>query len=677
MKHRHPLAIVKFVARIAILLAMLITLGSLAPKPAFAKDEPKWLEVHTAHFSVITDAGEKRGREVAVRLEQMRAVFGQLILKTKLQMSVPITVIALKSDNQYGLVAPAKQNKAAGFYVPGSDRIYIVLNLFESNPWHAVAHSLAHYLLNYNYPPVQGWFDEGLAEYFGSIYIGKEVELGGDPELQSEWHEDAFDDLGGMMHDSNVPQSLTQLVSSPVWLAMTDLFTMKHDESGTREGTHHTLYYAQAWMVVHYLVNKNKMPEAGTYFDLVVNQKMPAEKAMVQAFDMSPAQMEDAVKAYFKTQSGLGIALDQSKKPMVDPADILQPDHFALPFGAGDIGMAISPVKDEDARALLADVMARIPEHRDQALHDLQQLTADPKDNEAARRGLAWEDIRHNRFDAAADELEKATDLNPRDPWIWYYRSVLKYRQAQAARQQMQGLANMMQDLRAVTDWYPELADAYNMLGMARVEGGGINSALEAQRQAIALAPRNVEYQFNLGQIYVAGKKWDLAREVFIRLKEGPDRAAASAAKKQLEDLETLQKYGMRPQRAGEGEAPAGAASTPAAGTNAPPAPATAAQGQNEDAEAAPKPAPVKPGTTGPVQFLKGKIVSSDCSNPPEATVTILSGMTTYKMHVADYKSLVVIGEDQFSCEWKNRLVSVNYRAVGKNQGELVSIELR
>ena len=55
------------------------------------------------------------------------------------------------------------------------------------------------------------------------------------------------------------------------------------------------------------------------------------------------------------------------------------------------------------------------------------------------------------------------------------------------------------------------------------------------------------------------------------------------------------------------------------------------------------------------MQFLKGKIVSSDCSKPPEATVTILSGMTTYKMHAADYKSLLVIGEDQFSCEWKNR----------------------
>src|SRR5260370_7916121 len=126
-----------------------------------------------------------------------------------------------------------------------------------------------------------------------------------------------------------------------------------------------------------------------------------------------------------------------------------QPVHFDLPVDTDDIGMAVSPVRDEEARAVIGDVMARIPEHRDQALRDLQQLTADPKDNEAAHRGLAWDDIRQKRYDAAADELEKATELNPRDPWIWYYRSALKYQKAQATRPHMQELANMMHDLPA------------------------------------------------------------------------------------------------------------------------------------------------------------------------------------------------------------------------------------
>jgi len=129
--------------------------------PALAKDEPKWIEVHTAHFSVITDGGEKRGREVALRMEQMRAVFGELLHKDKLHMSIPVTVIALKSDKQFGVVAPTKFNMTGGFYVPGYDRIYVVLNLFEDQPWRAIAHAMGHYFVNFNYPPAQGGLMKG------------------------------------------------------------------------------------------------------------------------------------------------------------------------------------------------------------------------------------------------------------------------------------------------------------------------------------------------------------------------------------------------------------------------------------------------------------------------------------------------------------------------------------
>jgi tetratricopeptide (TPR) repeat protein len=650
---------------------MIAVLGSLlgialSTRAALAADEPKWNQIHTAHFNVLSDAGEKRGREVALRMEQMRTLFGQLLMRDKLKMPVPLTVVALKSDKYFGLIAPTKQNMAKAFYLPASDRIYIVLNLFEIDPWRAIAHPLAHYFMNYNYPPAQGWFDEGFAEYFGSLRLdSKGVDIGGDPEMSSEWYEDAFENL---TRNANTPQSLTQLVSSPVWLNMVDLFNMKHDSSGTREGNHHTLYYAQSWMVVHYLINKNKLPETGVYFDLVLNQKVPVDKAIVQAFDLTPATFEEAVKAHFRSLSNLGIAMDRSKQPL-DQADVAQPYHLPAPFGEDEIGMAVTPILDTEARAVIGDVMARIPERREQALQELRQLTDDPKDNEVARRAIAWDHISQKKFDDAADELERASALDPRDPWIGYYRSVLKYRQAEETHHEMQGLANMMQELRIVLDWYPELAEAYNMLGMARVEGGGINSALEAQRMSISLAPRNLEYQFNLAQIYVAGKKWDQARDLFTRLKTAADPRVALAAKKQLDDLAALQKYGIRPQRAGESQAPAGAASAPAA--------VSSAGDDDDEPEIAPKPVPPKPGTTGPVQHLKGKLVASDCSKPPDAMVTFLAGMKTYKLHTSDFKTMLVIGEDQFSCEWRNRIVSVNYRAVGNNAGELVSVEVQ
>src|SRR5437868_10278851 len=139
--------------------------------------------------------------------------------------------------------------------------------------------------------------------------------------------------------------------------------------------------------------------------------------------------------------------MDRAEQPL-DQASVAQPYHLAAPFGPDEIGMTVTQVLDPVAKAVVGDVMARIPERRDQALQELKQLTDDPKDNEAARRALASDHLRQKNFDAATDELERAAELDPRDPWIWYYRSVLKYQRAKETHQEMQGIANMMQDLR-------------------------------------------------------------------------------------------------------------------------------------------------------------------------------------------------------------------------------------
>src|SRR3989441_4372291 len=58
--------------------------------------EAPWIRVSSSHFSVLTDAGEKRGREVILRFEQMRAVFAQLLMKTRVRMPEPLEIIAVK-----------------------------------------------------------------------------------------------------------------------------------------------------------------------------------------------------------------------------------------------------------------------------------------------------------------------------------------------------------------------------------------------------------------------------------------------------------------------------------------------------------------------------------------------------------------------------------------------------
>ena len=165
---------------ISSLLVMLLSVLPSAAAPA-AEQSP-WLEIHSMHFTIITDAGDKKGKEVALRFEQMRAVFATLLMKDRLNEPVPLTILAFKNDKTYYQSAPLRQGQpidVPGFFLPSDDQNFIVLNLFEEESWRAVAHEFAHLLLNYNYPVAPGWFDEGLAEYFSSIRLDdKKYEIG-------------------------------------------------------------------------------------------------------------------------------------------------------------------------------------------------------------------------------------------------------------------------------------------------------------------------------------------------------------------------------------------------------------------------------------------------------------------------------------------------------------------
>jgi tetratricopeptide (TPR) repeat protein len=685
---------------IPVLLLPAMLLGILLSTSAVASEPSPWLEIHSSHYTVITDAGDKKGREVAIRFEQMRAVFASLLMKDRLNEPLPLTIIALKNDKTYYRTAPLHQGQpigVPGFFLSGEDQNFIVLNLFEEESWRAVAHDFAHLLLNYNYPPVPGWFDEGLAEYFSSIRVDdKRVEIGADPELGSAFTQDLIENQREVR---NPPKSLTELLSGQVWLALPDLLTMKHDTSTYAEATHHTLFYAQSWMTVHYLLHEKKLPETGAYFGLVENQHVPVEEAILKAYGVSAAQFDQAVKDYFHSLTPLFLALDASKKAG-SQSNPSQPYQFPALVGPSDNAITTKTFPEMDARALVAEVKIRIPERRDSGLQELHTLAAaaDPnakpikdksKDtdkaktknnaddkeaillitavgNETAHRVLAWDHVQRGEFDAATEELSDAATLNQRDIWIRYYLSVLKYRIAQSKHTNIVGLPNMMQDLRAVLEWYPEFANAYDLLAAAHMEGGGPISAMQAERAAMQLSPRNQFYVLHLAEIYISDKRWEAARALLERLKSGSDAQIAALARDQLGLIPNQEKYGI--------SAAAAASAQKLAPQKSPfdvleedAAKRAAAQTTHSNGT----------GDRRTAKFLQGRLVDVDCSQSPAAVLTVSSGSTVLKLRTADYKSLLLIGADAFSCDWNNRSVSVNYKPGGMSDGDLLSVEVR
>ena len=77
-----------------------------------------------------------------------------------------------------------------------------------------------------------------------------------------------------------------------------------------------------------------------------------------------------------------------------------------------------------------------------------------------------------------------------------------------------------------------------------------------------------------------------------------------------------------------------------------------------------------------PVKFVKATLLSVDCSTAPAAVLAISQGSKTIHLRAADYKSVAVIGAEQFSCAWRSVSVNINYRPGGKLDGDLVSIEI-
>ena len=143
-------------------------------------------------------------------------------------------------------------------------------------------------------------------------------------------------------------------------------------------------------------------------------------------------------------------------------------------------------------------------------------------------------------------------------------------------------------------------------------------------------------------------------------MKTSENPQIAHTAQKNLGDLPTLKKYGLLPQSQ-----------------------ATQADSSQEDSDSSDdhpqKPAPEAQTDKRPVQFLKGKACQAWIArNRLRLSSPSLAGREkTLKLRIGDYKSLTLVGADEFSCDWKNRAVDVNYKAGGKTSGDLVSLEIQ
>lgn len=599
-----------------------------------ARADQQWIEVNSSHFSVASDGGEKRARDVAQRFEQMRTAFVVLFQRLSVD-TAPLQIIAFRNAKELRQFAPlygGKPIELAGFFLgnggrggPGAneERQYIALDLSQEDSWGTVFHEYSHLLINSNFPPSPVWFDEGFAEYCSSLKMDKkEIVIG------------------------LVKPELPELLSQSRWLKLVDLFSVSHDSQIYNRDDRRSVFYAQSWLTVHFLMTKNMMKQAAAYVDLTENKHLPVPEAIRLSFGMEPEALEKMIENYFR-----GGAM-----------------HFTAPTPPGlpAVQFTSHPLNDLEIKSVMADLDYHSRDYRQRGITEFQEILALQPENAVANRGLGYEAMQKHDWDKAGEHFRRAAAQDVKDPQVHYLLAMMMSRKGMS-QENRDNLDVIQKELKTAIALEPGYADAYNLLGMTLSRAGEQQDAIQALKKAIALSPRNPWYSGNLASAYLQAQDFDHAIPLLKELQNSSEHGIASMAAQQLQQVEAYRSAINRgSSQSGVGTAaqtielravPEDAAAAAASATNAPEKRATS-------------------GSSEPVFFMKGILISVDCSNSPSATLNISSGGKKWMMLAPQSKKLVLMGAEEFSCSWTNRKVSVNYRKTGNDTGNLVSLEL-
>jgi tetratricopeptide (TPR) repeat protein len=591
---------------------------------SFAGD-PQWVEVRSPNFSVITDAGDKRGRDVALHFEQMRSVFGTLMTKAHVNLSVPLQIVAFRSGKELRQFAPVfngKPTEVAGLFQGGDDRSFIMLDMSVDNPWSVVFHEYAHQLMNGNLSVrTDPWFEEGFAEYFSSIEVdNKEARVG------------------------KIPAETYQILQQLGMMRVADLLRVQqYSKTYNESGDHRNTFYAESGLLVHYLYDNQLMPKLADYFAARLNQKKTVEQATQQAFGMTPEQFDKALRNYLSSGRF---------------------KYYPVPTPSGIVAAQFTeaPVSVADAHAVLADIDAHSLDHHDRALGEFQDVLKMDANNASALRGTGYAYLQRQDFEHAAEYFRRAAERDSKDPRVHYYNALLMNRAGGVASGAKSD--EMKKELETAIALDPKLADAYSLLAYAQAFSGEPEKGLATMKKAVELSPRNETYQINLANIYMVNRKVDEAIALLHSLAGSGNPEVASRANMALAQAENFkeQSKSFRPRIEIR---------------NAENVETVRDSGRVSEGKAETEIEVEAPPASTPVRFIKGKLAAVDCSAAPQVLLSVVSGGRSLKLHIGDSKHMVLIGADEFSCDWKNKSVSLNYRERQDGDGDVVSLEVQ
>ena len=186
---------------------------------------PRWRRLESQHFVLESDQPEASARNTIVSFERSLDAFFKLGWEVKGGIAAKLHVVVFDNRSDFRVFGGAD---AKGFYLQSSllDPLVVMPSVGRFESWSTLQHELTHFISTLSLPSQPPWLAEGLAMYFERSYFDEEQRfVVGIAPL--EFH--------------NLLLAYGRVPMQQLWVGSAEM---------------DPLFYASAWLLVHYLMSE-------------------------------------------------------------------------------------------------------------------------------------------------------------------------------------------------------------------------------------------------------------------------------------------------------------------------------------------------------------------------------------------------------------------------------------
>ena len=250
-----------------------------------AAHEAEWVVVESPLFEIYSTFSLEKTRALARHLEQFHALIQAVTNVSRRASAVPTRILAFADPAHYAELAP---EKTGGFFASGLRNNWMLITQPSGQlaAGEVILHEYSHQVLRHrtsrSYPI---WYDEGFAELFSTVKVvrDKTLSIGAPPEVAGSW------------------------IQFGEWLPLERILATR--SYGELAGDERSMFYAQSWLLVHYLTLDRPAREASfrfsldRYLDLIELGISPAA-AFESVTGESPAAVDRRLRAIKRVRVG-------------------------------------------------------------------------------------------------------------------------------------------------------------------------------------------------------------------------------------------------------------------------------------------------------------------------------------------------------------------------------------